>query len=63
MLERLINYKLYVYKRTINDEGITKWALVSRLNSLPTPEKFCERYLFSPDLKYYIDIDMTKKQY
>ena len=62
MLERLINQRVFLFKReNMATPGMVKWTLVRRMKSFPMDlaESTSANYLFSPDLKYYLDFDKS----
>lgn len=52
MLERIINQRVFLYKRENNHDGTVKWNLIRRLRQFPLDMSECTyyNYLFSPDL-------------
>ena len=59
LLERLVNQRVFLYKRQKDDQGAIKYKMVRRLEQFPMDmsEQSYANYLFSPDLAYYIDYD------
>jgi hypothetical protein len=63
MLERLINQRVFLYKRReTNTPGVVKWELIRRIVQFPMDISECTyaNYLFSPDLMYYSDYDKSE---
>eukprot|EP00347_Sterkiella_histriomuscorum_P016371 403353446 len=66
MLERLINQKVFLYKKVVQP-GLRdiKWELIRRIEdfSYDISEFSFHNYLFSPNLNYYLDFDVSEKIY
>ena len=67
MLEKLSDFKVYLYKKEVVPEKpkFIKWQLIRKLEdfSYDISEYSLNNYLFSPNLKYYLDFDVASKNY
>lgn len=66
MLERLINQRVFLYKREYtNEPGVVKWQIVRRIQQFPMDLSECTYYnfLFSPNLMYYLDFDRNNESF
>lgn len=67
MLERLLNQRVFLYKRVDPDTpgGYVKWQTIRRIQQFPKDisEACYANYLFSPDLMYYLDFDKSANHF
>jgi len=66
MLERLVNQKVQIFKREQEfGQKTCKFTLVKRIENFPKDisEVSYNNYLFSPDLMYYVDFDLSKSNF
>lgn len=65
MLERIINQRVFMYKRENKPDGTVKWNLIRRLRQFPLDMSECTyyNYLFSPDLMYYLDYSKSENSF